>query len=514
MEIVGIGMLLIGLAFGAGTVWLVLRARAASTAGEQTAREQAANARGQAEIERSRADAERARAEAAAVRERLSSGQAAIADARAEAANAQAEAAAVSAELASARAERDAAREAAERLRADRDALVAQFKALSAEQLAAQDKQADARAQERLRATEQLLRPVAETLARFSDRLTTVEKERVALATDLRNQVQAVQATGEHLRRETHALATALRKPHQRGAWGELQLKRVAEVAGMIEHCDFTTQHTTSADDKAVRPDMRVSLGDGKCLFVDAKVPLASFLDAHEAADDASRSAALARFATNVRGHITQLSDKRYWQAEEGSPEFTILFLPSEALGAEALAQAPDLHEFAAARNIVLATPTTLIATLRAVAYGWKQAALAESAAEVFRLGRELHDRLGTMGNHFDRLGRAIERAVTAYNSTLSSLETRVLVSARRFSELRVSDAELTASSAVEEPVRRVSQAELVDDAAGVAPMLGRADDRLPEADQLRRGEPDLFDLVEEAGPRPDGRTDRRDAAG
>lgn len=200
-----------------------------------------------------------------------------------------------------------------------------------------------------------------------------------------------------------------------------MQLKRVAEVAGMVEHCDFNTQHTTSADDRAVRPDMRVAMGDGKCIFVDAKVPLAAFLDAHEADDEREHEEALNRFAGNVRTHIDQLSGKRYWQAEEGTPEFVIMFLPSESLGAQALAQAPDLHEYAAARNVVLATPTTLIATLRAVAYGWKQAALAESAADVFRLGRELHERIGTMGGHFDRLGRALDRTVAQYNSTVSS---------------------------------------------------------------------------------------------
>ncbi|TDT32632.1 DNA recombination protein RmuC [Naumannella halotolerans] len=511
----GVLMLLIGLALGAVGAWLVLRSRQQAELVGAAGADRADAAQREAELAQFRSEAAQARAEAAAAREQLAGGKAAISDARAEAANAQAEAAAVGAELAKAVAERDAARDRVERLAADRESLVLQFKALSAESLANQGKQADARADERLKATEQALKPVTETLALFQARLTAVEKERVALATDLRNQVQAVQATGEHLRRETHALATALRKPHLRGAWGELQLKRVAEVAGMVEHCDFNTQHTTSADDRAVRPDMRVAMGDGKCIFVDAKVPLAAFLDAHEADDEREHEEALNRFAGNVRTHIDQLSGKRYWQAEEGTPEFVIMFLPSESLGAQALAQAPDLHEYAAARNVVLATPTTLIATLRAVAYGWKQAALAESAADVFRLGRELHERIGTMGGHFDRLGRALDRTVAQYNSTVSSLETRVLVSARRFTELHVSDVDLATATPVETPIRRVSQTELVEDAAQVTPVIEPVEQEsdtaaksrasLPEAGELRRRDPDLFELladqVETEGP-------------
>jgi DNA recombination protein RmuC len=227
-----------------------------------------------------------------------------------------------------------------------------------------------------------------------------------------------------------------LRKPQIRGSWGETQLKRVAELAGMIERCDFDLQYTTKADDRVMRPDMRVNLSGGKHIFVDAKVPLNAFLEAAEADDSNVKSEALMRYARNVRTHIDQLSSKQYWKAGE-TPEFVVLFLPNEMFFATALDQIPDLYDYAAARDVVLATPTTLIGMLRAVAYGWRQAALAESAAEVFRLGRELHEKLGLMGNRFDKLGRALRSSVNAYNETIATVEGTVLVRARKFRDLK-----------------------------------------------------------------------------
>ena len=310
-----------------------------------------------------------------------------------------------------------------------------------------------------------------------------------------------MQQTGETLRRETAALVTALRKPQIRGSWGETQLRRVAEIAGMLDRCDFELQHTTRADDKLLRPDMRVNLAEGKHLFVDAKVPLAAFLDAAETDDEVVKAEALTRYARHVRTHVDQLSSKQYWKAAE-TPEFVVLFLPNEMFFAAALDQIPDLYDYAAARDVVLATPTTLIGMLRAVAYGWKQAALAESAAEVFRLGRDLHDKLGLMGNRFDKLGRALRSSVNAYNETIATVEGTVLVRARKFRDLKVSDKELTGLTQIDDPVRQIQAPELVDDAVRVEPMVGRGSKRrrtssVPEAEELVRPDPDLLELIE-----------------
>jgi DNA recombination protein RmuC len=380
---------------------------------------------------------------------------------------------------------------------------------MSTETLDRQSRAADAQAEARLKATELLMTPVREGLERFDRRLSEVEKERVAMVTDLRSHVRAVQETGETLRRETATLVTALRKPQTRGAWGETQLKRAAEIAGMIERCDFDVQHTARADDRLMRPDMRVHLAGGKYLFVDSKVPLTGFLDAQETDDHQAKAEHLSNYARNIRHHIDQLSAKQYWKAAD-TPEFVVLFLPSEAFFAAALELIPDLYDYAAARDVVLATPTTLIALLRAVAYGWRQAALAESAAEVFKLGRELHEKLGLMGNRLDKLGRALRTSVNAYNETIATVEGTVLVRARRFRELSVSERDLTALASMDDPVRQISAAELVEDAVRVEPIVGRGARRrrhgaMPEEPELVRPDPDLLDLVEgDAGRRMD----------
>jgi DNA recombination protein RmuC len=409
-----------------------------------------------------------------------------------------ARAASLEVQVDAARAERDQARARAAEIWADRESMVTQFKLLTLESLQQQSRRAEESAEVRSRATEQLLGPVRESLEAFNRRLADVEKERAALAADLSAQVQSVRVTGEELRRETASLATALRKPQVRGAWGELQLRRVAELAGMVEHCDFITQETTtSSEGRVMRPDMKVTLSGGRFVYVDSKVPLAAFLDAQDAADERGRADKLTAFAGNVRAHVDQLGGKNYFKAGTSTPEFVVLFIPSEALAAEAVAQLPDLHEYAARRNVVLATPTTLIAMLRAVAYGWRQAALTDSASEVFALGRELYDRLGTLGSHFDKLGRSLNGAVRAYNVALGSLESRVLVTGRRLRDLQVVDADLASPGIVEEVARPVTAPELAADAEA------RADPRaspLPEAAELTRGQPTLTELLGEAG--------------
>ena len=413
----------------------------------------------------------------------------------------------MSAAVAKAAAERDAAVERAKQLAADRDAMVNQFKVLSTETIERQGKTADAQAEVRLKATEQLMVPVRQSLDAFNARLTEVEKERVQMSTDLRGQVQAVQQTGETLRRETAALITALRKPQIRGSWGETQLKRVAEMAGMLSRCDFDLQRTTRDEERVLRPDMRVNLAEGRHIFVDSKVPLSAFLEAMETDDERLRAERLERYAKNVRTHVDQLSSKQYWKALD-TPEFVVLFLPSEAFFAAALEQVPDLYDYAAARDVVLATPTTLIGMLRAVAYGWKQAALAESAAEVFRLGRELHDKLGLMGNKLDKLGRALRSSVNAYNESIATVEGTVLVRARRFRDLKVSERELTSPAPVEEPVRQIQAPELVEDAVAVDTIMDRLGgagggdaSAIPEREELVRADPDLLELVGESEP-------------
>jgi DNA recombination protein RmuC len=491
-----IGGLVVGLLLGSIAGWLIARAR-----------HDADSAHAQMLIAQSHGEAATARAEAAHARAEAAQARSDIAEARSEAAAAQTDAAQVSAEVARAIAQRDAALDRVREISADRESMINHFRVLSTETLDRHGQAADAQAEVRLKATEQLMTPVRESLERFNSRLTEVEKERAAMSAELRSQVSYVQQTGETLRRETAALVNALRKPQIRGSWGETQLKRVAELAGMIERCDFDLQYTTKDDDRVLRPDMRVNLSEGKHVFVDAKVPLNSFLEAAETDDPDLKAEALARYARNVRTHIDQLSSKQYWKAAE-TPEFVVLFLPNEMFFATALDQIPDLYDYAAVRDVVLATPTTLIGMLRAVAYGWRQAALAESAAEVFRLGRELHEKLGLLGNRFDKLGRALRSSVNAYNETIATVEGTVLVRARRFRDLKVSEKELPGPTQIDEPVRQIQAWELVDDAVRVAPMVGRRSRRrpaiMPEAAELYRPEPELPELIEETSPAPD----------
>jgi DNA recombination protein RmuC len=265
--------------------------------------------------------------------------------------------------------------------------------------------------------------------------------------------------TTDTLRRETQSLSTALRRPQVRGRWGELHLRRTVELAGMVAHCDFTEQHQLAGG--ALRPDLVVHLAGGRQVVVDAKVPLDAFLDATAADEPDERDHHLARHATQLRAHVDTLGAKAYWRALPQAPEFVVLFVPAESFLSAALEADPALLEHAAARHVVLATPSTLIALLRTVAHGWSHERLASAAEEVQRLGRELHERLATMGGHVDRLGRSLDAAVTAYNQAVGSLEGRVLVSARRFRDLGVTDDELAGPRQVESVARAIGAAEL-----------------------------------------------------
>jgi DNA recombination protein RmuC len=294
---------------------------------------------------------------------------------------------------------------------------------------------------------------VMQGLDRLSDQLHDLEHARATWQGQLHQQVLDMRLTADGLRRETQTLATALRRPQVRGRWGELHLRRAVELAGMVDRCDFEEQVQLRSDDATLRPDLVVRLAGGRSVVVDAKVPLDAFLDATagEAADDLDqRETHLARHARQLRTHVELLGSKRYWRSLPETPEFVVLFLPAESFLSAALEADGALLEHAAERGVVLATPTTLIALLRTVAHGWRHESLADQAREIHRVGRDLHERLGTMSGHLGKLGRSLDGAVAAYNQTVGSWESRVLVAARRFEELEVTDDRLERATNVE----------------------------------------------------------------
>jgi len=303
---------------------------------------------------------------------------------------------------------------------------------------------------------------VKDSLDRLHEQLRELERNRASWQSQLKQQVDDVRLVGDNLRRETSALSTALRKPQVRGRWGELHLRRAVELAGLVERCDFSEQLTSTGDDGPLRPDLVVHLAGGKQVVVDAKVPLDAFLDATAAEEDEQRDAHLRRHARQLRSHVDTLAAKAYWQALPCSPEFVVLFVPAEAFLSHALESDPALLDDAAARRVILATPSTLIALLRTVAHAWTQEALADNAREVHALGRELHKRISTVADHFDKLGRSLGASVGHYNNAIGSLESRVLVSARRLGDLSASDVELDAPTPIETAVRTTTAAELL----------------------------------------------------
>jgi DNA recombination protein RmuC len=336
-------------------------------------------------------------------------------------------------------------------------------------------------------AIEHLLAPMAKTLGDVDRELREAERRRAEAGAQLLQRIASLDTAGQDLRAQTGKLVDALKRPGVRGRWGELQLKRVVELAGMIQHCDFEEQHTvTNGDgDRRMRPDVIVRLPGGKYVVIDAKAPLDAYLKALEAPDEATRQALLCEHARQVRTHVLQLSAKGYAAHVHPSPDFVVMFLPGEMFFSAALEQDPDLIEFGVEQHVVPASPTTLIALLRAVAYGWQQEAMEENARKISDLGRQLHEAVRSLGNHFDTLGTRLKSSLEAYNNAVGSLEGNVLVKARKFKELQAATALEDIKSL--EPVDRVPRMLQAPELTGGLPFQDDDVDAVVEAEEARR---------------------------
>jgi DNA recombination protein RmuC len=418
-------------------------------------------------------------------------------------------------------AEREAARAEATGLRAERDGLTADLRTAEATAAEAAGRLAQLeKAEQQLESTfarlsqdalqksnaqfldladarfKQAGAPLTETLDKVERQMREIEKTRAGAHAALKDQIEFVRRTGEDLKHETASLVSALRKPQARGRWGELQLKRCVEHAGMTDRCDFTEQSSVSTSDGMLRPDMVVKLVGGKSIVVDSKVTLAAYLEAHDATDDTVRDERLAAHAKHLRNHVDQLAAKSYWSQFSPAPEFVVLFVPGDPFLAAALERDPAIIDDAFTKRVHIATPTTLISVLRTCAYAWQQDALADNAREVFDLGRELYQRISKLGAKVQTLGTRLGSAVGAYNETVASLESRVLPQARKLKDLKVVDDDLVAPQPIEEAIRPIAATELVASAEA-----DRAIIALP-AVEIELDRPDDYGLIAEVAPK------------
>ena len=312
------------------------------------------------------------------------------------------------------------------------------FLRLAEQNLGAHQERAKRELGDREQAVENLVKPIKDALQQSQAQIAALEKSRSEAYGGIKSQLETMQINQKSLTQETHNLVNALRRPEVRGRWGEITLRRLVELAGMVEHCDFQEQVHTTSDEKTIRPDMIVRMPDQRELVVDVKTPLDAYLEAIEATDDAQHKLALERHTRNVRDHIRKLASKTYWEQFSKSPEFVILFIPGDQFLSAALNEDPDLIEYALSQQIILATPTSFVALLKAVAYGWRQLALADNAEEIRRLAEDLYGRLTTFAGHMNKVGKQLASSVENYNRAVGSLERKVLPGARKFVELGI----------------------------------------------------------------------------
>jgi DNA recombination protein RmuC len=457
----------IGLGIGLLLGWLIARARASADRARLAERDQ--------RIAGLEAERDQARGEVAALRDQLAELRTQQARLTAQA---EGERAAADEKIGLLRAAEQQLREAFASLSADALRRNNQsFIELARASLGEFQKGASGELESRQKAIADLVQPIRDQLQLVGSRIEEVEKQRIGHYASLSEQVRALADTQLRLQAETGNLVKALRAPSVRGRWGEIQLRRVVEMAGMLAYCDFEEQRVASTDDGRFRPDVVVRLPGGKQVVIDAKAPLTSYLEGLEAADDAAREAHLRDHARQVRTHMMKLGTKSYQSQFESSPEFVVMFLPGETFFSAALQVDPQLIEYGVEQKVIPASPTTLIALLRAVAYGWRQEVLAENAQRISALGKEMYERVVILAEHFDGVRKGLDVAIQAYNRAAGSLESRLLVSARRFKDLGAgSDDDLRPTEMIDRVPRQLTLGG-VEEEAEPAPAVDESSD-------------------------------------